>query len=195
MNYYTLNLGFSLDSLSTQTAGFLDPVVTSLDTQDLSTMSKLWLLSTEPPTVNGPFQLIETEIKPVVLQVGDVAYVRVFYVPDGSMNCPDGSALTLRVSVVFGTLADNDGNPKTYRTPFTIVNTNTAQAVFHSSDLSFDETNALLVRLGTVTKGPGEGELDQYTFIAGVAVTNTDQTWGTSAEYTFGHDPEMDVGT
>ncbi len=176
MSYYTLNLGFNVnDSFAVKQGGFEGPPASPSVPPLLQ--SQMWLKSEVPPGTGTTYTVLDG--KGIQVAGGDEILVRLF-----SAGAPAASMMAQSI-IVFGRRHID----QTFRTPFTLGNRN-ARTILNSGDrISPNFDGAWLFELGVIAIAPPEPDLlYQFRFIAGASVKNNGN------EYTFGHDPEMDVG-
>jgi hypothetical protein len=179
--FYTMNLGFDTTNATlVQNGEFVDPPSGSAPLPPALSQSKVWLQSAVVASDPSASFSVLPDSK-VSVNVGDTIYVRLFC---ASVTPP--IQLTTRITAVFG----RKGNNQNYRTPFHFANqVNIAQAVFDSDpNMSPNFGVSWLVGLDLVGNAPEQGQIDNYGFIVGATV------WADNSLYTFGHDPEMNVG-
>ena len=176
MAFYTLNLGFNLNSTNSVMWGAFDQRQNSLPALQ---QSEAWLESAEYPTPGSIFTILDDA--KVTVAGADNILVRLF-----SSSTVSPHPITASSVLVIG----RRNHQQAFRTPFTCGDGN-ARAILNSGNPEAPNfgDGSWLFHLGEIVHAPPPLSLPyKFRFIAGATVMRD----GTL--YTFGHDPEMDVG-
>jgi hypothetical protein len=216
-NAYLLNLIFSKPAATTSATGLFN----NDNPTSPTTRSKVWYTilptanwpSADPPPTQGD-QINQAADQtnwgtPVAdknklgCALHEGAYIRM--VPDDK-TWGENDTLELRFTAAFGRVAtSNPGNDTTIASPFVLPNkfpcttytTDVDDPAFQDQFTPPGPDGSWIYYLGLMTQnqagqielGPA-GRICLYRFVVGVTVVDD----STGTEYTFGHDPEMDVG-
>jgi hypothetical protein len=178
--YYTLNLGFDINGANAVYGGFEGPPAPNSNLPALA-QSQTWLLSNQPPTAKTNFTIQDGSL--VTVHLGDQIYVRLF--PTDELSGPSKARSILVVG--------RKHIDQTFRTPFTVgQGSKNAQTILDSGDLTdpnFGDGSSWLFGPWTIMNAPNiQNVYLEFRFISGAHILVGEMA------YTFGHDPEMNVG-
>ena len=177
--YYTLNLGFDTGNNIVAKEGGFEGAPRNPDGLDPLSQSMTWLRSVEYPVQTTRFTPAGTTLLEAIRD--DYILIRLFPV-----NGSSGGSMQARSLMVFG----RRHGDQAFRTPFALDNSN-ARTIVESGPLeppNFKDSSWLFP-LGYIRNAPIQSDLTfEFRFIVGAHVVESGQ------EFTFGHDPEMNVG-
>jgi hypothetical protein len=174
--FYTLNLGFDLGSTDSVKWGAFEQRQSALPALQ---QSETWLESVGYPAPDSVFTVLD-DAKITVL-AADRILIRLF-----SASTIEQDSLTAGSVLVIG----RRNHRQAFRTPFTCGDGN-ARAILNSGNPVAPNFGGVswLFDLGTIVNAPPPlTQPYEFRFIAGATVMRNETL------YTFGHDPEMDVG-
>jgi hypothetical protein len=187
MAFWTMNLGIDTTNATLNANGeFVDYVSNSSPLQS----SKRWLQSPTAPAPNVTFSMapFANPGHPQGLQasMNDDIWVRIFPLN----QFPANYTVDWGISVVFGR---KPGSTQPFRAPF-VLQPGFCKTVIDSASCGPTwPDGSMLAELGTVANPTPAGSKYTYVFIVGLTLSVT-PPGGTSTAYSYGHDPEMEVG-